>query len=223
MGTLQLLALIYTAGFAFLFFSQASQRRSSAHFAAGAGFAFLALGFVAELTLGFALDYNAARLFYWARGMVALAWFGQALLLHFFAANSNVHRLTYLLIAGSLIGLGLVLLSQVTRAEDWFVAAKPIYGQINDLLATNRPTRWGPLLLNSYGLATLIGAAIWATKERRQWLAAAALITGGLALYIPLYLQPTESTLLFSLIELLTPALLFLGLMILLSTKKATK
>lgn len=182
-----------------------------------AGFVFLSAGFLTQLVLGFHLNNGSAQLFYWAREMLALAWFGHAVLLLGFGDKPQMRWLTYALLAGSLLSLVLVGATQVTKAEDWFRSERPIYAQIGDLLATNRPTRWGGWLLNAYGAAGLLGGSgyLLVFNLRRPWKgsrAAPLLLAGGAAaLLLPTAWPPQESNAIFYLAELAGPMLLYAG------------
>jgi hypothetical protein len=212
MAYLLLLALVYSFAIALLFFQSAVKSKSAALASFGVGFSLLAIGFATQITLGFELNESAARLFYWARAMLALAWLGHGLLLFLFPAHKLLGWAGRGLVGASFLALGLVALTQITNAEDWFQPASTIYSQIGDLLATNRPTRWLALLLHIYGLVALLGGAVYLFRQYRAvfgrtWL----IILGAIFLVLPLYWHQTETTQLFFAMELVAPIALFLG------------
>jgi hypothetical protein len=106
----------------------------------------------------------------------------------------------------------LVILAPITRAEDWFAPGQPIYGQLSDLLATNRPLRWGALLLNLYGAGALAMTA--ARAARRGWQPAQrglCTLAGAALLLAPVYWPPQDANAAFFLVEAIGPLLLFIG------------
>jgi hypothetical protein len=225
-----LLALVLTVSFISLLPKSSESPKSQALASLTAGFVFLAIGFAAQLILGFHLDNGSALLFYWARETLVLAWFGHALLLLLFGSKPQLRWLTYALVLGSLFSLVLVGTTQVTKAEDWFQPARPIYAQIGDLLATNRPTRWGAGLLNAYGATGLFGGAVFLfsslvrKKLKRSWLVPFLFAAGAIALLLPLALPPKESSAWFYLIELAGPVAIYFGFANLMATYlKTTK
>ena len=166
------------------------------------GLVLISIGFLEQLVLGFALDENAARLFYWSRQMLALAWIGHGFLLFLLPNQSKTRWFTYGLIAASFLSLALVGGTQITKAESWFRPTIPIYAQITDLLATNRPTRWLAWLLNLYGGLSLIGGAIFLISKGKTKLLYFAPILAAAALLQPILLSPQESNYSFYVIEL---------------------
>ncbi len=212
-----LLALVFTVGFIFLLPRSRPSSRSLAVASFTAGLVFLSIGFLTQLVLGFHLDNSSAQLFYWTREMLALAWFGHAVLLLLFGDKPQLRWLTYTLIAGSLLSLVLVGATQVTKAEDWFRPERPIYVQIGDLLATNRPTRWGGWLLNAYGAIGLVGGAAYllVMRTQKKWkgssFAPLLLAAGAVALLLPMLWPPQVANALFYILEFTGPPLLFLG------------
>lgn len=215
MGYLLLLALVVVAGIASVQMARAAEQRSTSQLFFATGFIFIGLGLLAQLALRFSLDENSVRLFYWARGTMALAWFGQGLLVFLLPEHRAARGLSIGLVVAALVTLGLTLMTAVTEAQSWYSTSQPIYGQVGDLLATNRPTRWGALALNIYGVTLLtIGSISWLRQtapQARTWVTAGMIVLGGLALFAPLYFHPAESNLTF-MMELLAPVLLFLGL-----------
>jgi hypothetical protein len=221
---LLLLAGLYSAGFAVLCFETEGKRGSAAF---GIGFICLGLGFLAQTLLSLELNENAARLFYLFRVMLAAAWLGHGLLLALAAAYAPQAKtkkgwatpkiatwLTRGLVVASLTAFSLVALTQITAAVDWYRPENPIYGQIHDLLATNRPTRWLALGLNLYGAAALLGGAIYAMANR--WTLKAVLpplapAAGAALLAAPMLLGLGEASPTFYLMEFAAPILVFAG------------
>lgn len=225
------LALVFTIAFIFLLPSASRAYQSQATVSFIAGFVFLSAGFFTQLVLGFHLDNSSAQLFYWARNMLPLAWFGHAALLLLFADRPQLRWLTYALVLASVVSLVLVGATQVTKAEDWFRPQTPVYAQISDLLATNRPTRWGAWLLNAYGAVALIGSAAYllALRAQKKWqgspMTTLLLAAGAAALLLPLAWPPHEKHAAFYSVELAAPILLYFGFSWLLSSpfEAATK
>jgi hypothetical protein len=212
MAYLLLLALVYSFAIALLFFQSGVKNKSAALVSFGIGFSLLAIGYATQIALGFELNESAARVFYWARAMLALAWLGHGLLLILFPKQKLVQWAGRSLVGASFLALALVAFTQITNAEDWFRPASTIYSQIGDLLATNRPTRWLALLLNIYGLVALLRGAVYLLRQYgaafgRTWLT----ILGAIFLILPLYWHQTEATQLFYAVELGAPIVLFLG------------
>lgn len=215
MAYLLLLALVYSFAIALLIFQSAVHNRSAALVSFGVGFSLLAIVYAAQIALGYDLNDGAARVFYWARWMLALAWFGNGFLLSLFPKHMLVMLAGRGLAIASFLALGLVAFTQITNAGDWFQPANPIYSQIGDLLATNRPTRWLAILLNAYGFAALVGAAIYFLRQSKSNLAGQAflIISGAIFLGFPLYWSQGEASPLFYLLELITSNILFLGML----------
>lgn len=207
-----LLALVYTIGFAVLTFESSRATDRMARSALGAGFALLAFSLLCEIALRFELQDWAVRGFYWARIGLALAWIGHGRLVAIWPSHRYSRWATWGLAAASVLALVLVILTPITRAEDWFAPGRPIYGQLGDLLATNRPLRWGALLLSLYGAGSLAVTAVIAA--RRGWklaLCGLCSIAGAALLLAPVYLQPQEANAAFFLMEAIAPVLLFIG------------
>ncbi len=211
MAYLLLLALVYSFAIALLFFQFAIPKKSTALATFGVGFALLAIGYAAQIVLGFELNEGAARFFYLARWMLAIAWFGHGLLLSVVPDHKLITWAGRGLVLASFFGLGLVALTQITNAEDWFQPASTIYSQIGDLLATNRPTRWLAILLNLYGFVALVGMAIYMLLQRQTGSRAFLIILGAILMANPLVWSPSVESPAFYALELIAPILLFLG------------
>lgn len=222
-----LLALICSASFAFISF--ASKKPSSAHLVAGTGFLFLSLGFFIQIVLGFHLDESSAKLFFWARETLAIAWLGHALILLIFRKHPIFRWITFGLILGTVISLVLVGTSQMTRAEDWFQVAKPVYSQINELLALNRPTRWAAGLLSLYGFAALAAGAFYVAfdslhkKRIRNLLVPALFIFGAVGLILPIWYPPSEASVAFFVVEISAPVAAFCAFTLMNSSEKISQ
>lgn len=215
MTYLLLLALVLVAGFVSFHLIQAIERRSVAQLFFGIGFILLGLGFLAQLILGFSFDEFAAKLFYWTRGSVTIAWLGLSLLLYLYPQRSFTRWLCWALIIASLAIFGFIFMTRITAAQHWYSVVHPIYGQIDDLLATNRPTRWGAFGLNVLGLGALMAGLVFFLRDRRstvRWIAASLMVIGAFGLFVPIYWPPGEANFLFYLSELAIPVAMFLGL-----------
>lgn len=225
---MMLLALATTLSMAIVLLSHAAPKRSVPWLVFGIGYMFLAASLVAELVLAYEFQDWAVRGFYWARIMLAVAWLGQGTLLLNLPRNKYLNYATWGLIAASLVSLGMITFTPITRAEDWFSPSQPIYWQLGEVLATNRPTRWGGLLLNFFGVAALICGAIYAylVGNKKEWRTAARpalIVLGGLLLIIPIYWPPTEMTVIFLYSTVFAPILLFLGVSEVLYMDKGTR
>lgn len=208
-----LLALVYTIGFAALVFESGEKNETPTRLALCAGLALLAFSLLCELVLGFEFQDWAVRGFYWARVAVGLAWLGHGFMLKAWPSNPNLQRGTWVLVGASLLALALVIFAPVTRAEDWFVPSQPIYGQLSDLLATNRPLRWGALALNIYGAAAIaIHAVLTLRRAERDRLRALCAVAGTALLLAPVYWPPRSADPAFFFTEAIAPILLFLAI-----------
>lgn len=213
-----LLALVLVAGFISIQLSLPASKRSPSQTFLLVALMLLAAGLFSELILGFALDETAAKVFFWARGSLVLAWFGQSFLLSLFPNDRRIRWLSMGIMIVSLGLLLLVFLLHITEAVDWYSTAKPIYGQIGDLLATNRPVRWGALIMNLYGLIAVIAGSAYALYSRPRksdpmlFLATLLIVLGAAFLFVLLYLPSKVSNLSFYLCELFAPVALFIGL-----------
>jgi hypothetical protein len=230
MAYLLLLGLIFIVGFIFLIFptKKSPQRNANISFVIGLGF--LGLGLLTEMVLSFHLNADSARLFYWSREMLALAWLGHGVLLLLFGSPKKTQGLTVALVFASALSLILIGATQVTKAEDWFRPAFPIFTQIGELLATNRPTRWGSWLLNTYGALALVGGAIYFLISRKKntfsSLGALLLPIGAFAYLAPFIWPPQTENPLIYIVEFGVPVLLYLGystLLVSLSTRKVKR
>ena len=209
---LLLLALVCVIGITTILISRATDKRATDSVFIIVGFVLLALSLVAQLALGFALDELFAKLFYWARISTALAWLGLGVL---FLVQPRMQSMRWLVIGipvATIFMLALVGLTQVTDAQDWYSSAQPIYAQINDLLATNRPTRWGSLALNIFGAGALLYSAFLILTGFRKLLVSGLLALAAIGFLLPIYLPLQTANTLFFMIELLPPLLLFAGL-----------
>ena len=211
-----LLALATTLSMAIVLLSHAAPKRSVPWLVFGIGYLFLAASLTGEIVLAFEFQDWAARGFYWARIMLAVAWLGQGYLLLNWPRNKYLNYATWGLIAASLVSLVMITFTPITRAEDWFSPSQPIYRQLGEVLATNRPTRWGGLLLNLYGMAGLICGAIYTylVGKKEEWMTTARrafVVLGALLLIIPIYWPPTEGTVIFLCSAVFAPILLFMG------------
>lgn len=192
-------------------FTYAAPGRGQAQAVARAGFGLLALGLLAQLVLGYHLSQSLAQLFYLARYMLAAAWLGLAALLLIEPGHPWLPRGIWALLAASAASLVLVGLARITEAQDWYQLSAPAYGQIHDLLATNRPARWGGATLSALGLLALAETALTLVRRGRGW-PAAALAAGAVALAAPLLWPPRQPSLAFYLVELAAPVLLYIGM-----------
>ena len=214
MAYLLFLALLVSIGFVFQISTSQKSKQQFAGLSFAIGMGFLSLGFLCELVLGFHLNADAARLFYWSREMMALAWFGHGVILLSIAERKQARWLTYALIFATAVSFILVGGTRVTKAEDWFRPGTPIFAQIGDLLATNRPTRWGGWLLNGYGAISLIAEPIYllVSKKKQGLLPSATLLLLGAVAYLaPILWPPGAATPSFYLVEVSIPLLLYLG------------
>jgi hypothetical protein len=108
--------------------------------------------------------------------------------------------------------LVLVGFTQMTEAQNWYSTARPIYAQIDDLLATNRPTRWGALAMNILGVGALLYSVFQSFTGSRSLLVSTLLFIAAMGFLLPIYLPLQTANALFYLIELLPLVLLFAGL-----------
>ncbi len=218
MSYLLLLALVLVAGFICIQLSLPASKRNPSQTFLLIALILMGAGLVSELILGFALDETAAKVFFWARGSLVLAWFGQSLLLALFPNDRRIRWLSIGVLAASLGLLVLVFLLHITAAVDWYSPAKPIYGQIGDLLATNRPVRWGSFVLNLYGAIILVAGSAYfifmahSKSDLAIWIAAILVAFGAIFFIVPLYFPPSSADLVFYLNELLAPIVFFAGL-----------
>lgn len=218
MSYLLLLALALVAGFVFVQLSLPADKRNPSQTFLLIALILLGAGLFSELVLGFALNETAAKLFFWARGSLVLAWTGQSLLLALFPRDKRIRWLSTGILATSLGLLVLVFLLHITPAVDWYSTTKPIYGQIGDLLATNRPARWGALAMNVFGLIALIVGSTNALFLRSHKsdpipvIEALLIVFGAASLFVLLYFPPTVPDLYFYLCELFASVALFVGI-----------
>ncbi|MBX3049000.1 MAG: hypothetical protein KIT46_01710 [Anaerolineales bacterium] len=204
-----LLALVFAGGFAALILQQARSQSDPSQSLLGSGLLALALLLGIQIGLRFELNETLVKLFYWGRGMLLVAWLGHGYTNLVLPGNSLLRKLTPALLAVSAVALGPALSTQLTQAQTWYAPAQPIYSQLGDLLATNRPTRWLALALNLYGLAT-VGAGLWLTRSQgapNLWAGLLALLALGLLAFAWAVPSP-ELPRLYAL-ELMPPFLLF--------------
>jgi hypothetical protein len=207
MAFLLLLALICSVSFAYLTWSKSDASRLWA-----VAFGFLSLNLIAQLVLGYRLNESWAKLFYFARYTMVVFAFGAALALSLFPRHRTAQNLPLLVLGVSLLGVVLVGSTQLSRAVDWYQTAKPLYPQITDLLATNRPTRWLAAGLTAVGSLALFVVPVYAVLRRRLPLSgAAALVTGGALLLAPLIWPPQLADSAFYVSEALASFLMFAG------------
>ena len=218
MSYLLLLALVLVAGFISIQLSLPASKCSPSQTFLLVALMLLTAGLFSELVLGFALDETAAKVFFWARGSLVLGWFGQSLLLALFPNSRWIRWLSMGILAASLSLLVLVSLLHITAAVDWYSPVKPIYGQIGDLLATNRPARWGAVVMNLYGVIALLAGSTYALFSRphksdpMRFIATLLIVFGAAFLFLLLYLPPTVSDISFYLCELFAPVALIVGI-----------
>lgn len=209
MAYLLLLAFICSASFAYL--SITSAKKSTLQWALFAGFGLLALSLLTQLVLGFHLDERAARLFYLSRLMLVPAWFGFAALLLILPKKIDPDKLIGFLVLASLLAFVLVGATQMTRATDWFRTDVPAYSQINDLLATNRPTRWLAAGLEVVGIAMLIISSLYLMSRKLAQPRTPLLLVAAALLSWPILWPPLAFSSTFFVTEALIPFFLFLG------------
>lgn len=204
-----LLALVFAGGFAALILQQARSQSDPSQSLLGSGLLALALLLGIQIGLRFELNETLVKLFYWGRGMLLVAWLGHGYANLVLPGNSLRKKLIPVLLAVSAVALALVLSTQLTQAQTWFAPAQPIYSQLGDLLATNRPTRWLALALNLYGLVA-VGAVLWLIRSQgapNLWAGLLALLALGLLAFAWAVPSP-ELPRLYAL-ELMPPFLLF--------------
>lgn len=216
MSYLILLALVLTIAFATLLLQHAVPKKSAPWLVFSVGYILLVASLTGEIVLAFEFQDWAVRGFYLARNMLAVAWLGQGYVLLNWPKIRYLNYATWGLIVVSLVSLVMTASTQITRAEDWFSPSQTIYWQLGELLATNRPIRWGGLLLNLYGIAALVGGAghAYLVGNKKEWVKAASpafIIAGTLLLIFPIYWPPKEIAVLFLCGELFSPIFIFLG------------
>lgn len=209
MAYLLLLAFVCSASFAYL--SINSAKKSTLQWALFAGFGLQALSLLTQLVLGFHLDESNAKLFYLSRLMLAPAWLGFAALTLLLPKKIDAGKLIGLLILISLLALALVGATQMTRATDWYRTDAPVYSQINDLFATNRPTRWLAAGLEVVGLATLTISSLYLASRKPARPRALLLLAAVGLLSWPILWPPLALSSTFFITEALIPFLLFFG------------
>lgn len=198
-----LLALVFATGFALIVLSHPEkQRLDSAVF--GTGLLALAAALGLHIALRYQLNETQLKLLYWGRGLLLVAWLGYGYARLALPGHKQLSRLGWGLAAAGLVGLVLTYGAQLTAAQGWYAPQQPLYPQLGDLLATNRPTRWLALGLNLAGLAVAL-AALW--RQRR--LGAGALTLLALGLLAVAFLVPSSSSLRFYSLETTPPFLLF--------------
>jgi hypothetical protein len=215
MSYLLLLALVLVAGFIFGQLSLPENKRSPSQTFLLIALILLGAGLFSELVLGFALNETAAKVFFWTRGTLVLAWFGQSFLLALIPNDRRIRWLSIGILVASLGLLVIVFLLHITPAVDWYSTAKPIYSQIGDLLATNRPSRWGALAMNLYGVTILLGGSIFLyirLGANGKWFPFFLVAFGAIGLFSPLYWPPFYEGVPFYDAELLTPIALYIGM-----------
>ncbi len=204
-----LLALVFAGGFAILILQAARSTDDSSQFLLGGGLLALAVLLGVQIGLRFALDESLVKLFYWGRVMLLAAWLGHGYACLAVPGNSRLAKLTSALLVASVAALALALSTPLTQAQAWYAPAAPIYTQLGDLLATNRPTRWLAVALNLYGLAAIC-AALWLERNQRAaqtWAGAVALAAVGLLVFA--WAAPSPDLPHLYALEFLPPFLLF--------------
>ena len=158
MGFLQLLSALLVFGFALasLLYFRLSKETHWLYW--GIGFSVYCVALILEIALGFVFNEHILRYWYWLRQLVFLPIFAQGLL-HFLYKDHPWRRyVEWAIWLALLVGLGLILLTAITEAVDWYEPSQTIYTQYVDLLARNRPTRWLTYLMNGVG----VGVALFA-------------------------------------------------------------
>ncbi|MCW5878337.1 MAG: hypothetical protein KIS80_05665 [Anaerolineales bacterium] len=204
-----LLALVFAGGFAALILQQARSQSDSSQSRLGSGLLALAFLLGVQIGLRFELNETLVKLFYWGRGMLLVAWLGHGYARLALPGNSLLRKLTPALLAVSAVALALAMSTQLTQAQTWYAPAQPIYSQLGDLLATNRPTRWLALALNLYGLSA-VGAVVWLARgqgTRNFWADLLALLALGLLAFA--WATPSPELPRLYTLELVPPFLLF--------------
>jgi hypothetical protein len=218
MSYLLLLALVLVAGFICIQLSLPASKRNPSQTFLLIALILVAAELVSEMVLGFTLDESAAKVFFWARGSLVMAWFGQSFLLALFPNSRWIRWLSMGILAVSLGLLVLVSLLQITAAVDWYSTAKPIYSQIGDLLATNRPARWVAIALNLYGVVVLLAGSAYILFPRPSRIdplrifVALLISLGAIILFASLYWPSVVYDFGFYVSELFAPIALFFGL-----------
>lgn len=211
MAYLLLLALVCSASFAILVWPKPGAGRLLA-----AAFVLLAIGLLAQIVLVFSLSADWVRLFYFSRYMLVAACLAAAFFSTLFPKHPVVRWLPAAIFLIGFVCLALVGSTALSRAEDWFQPAKPLFAQISDLLATNRPTRWLAIGLNVAGGAVLIaGSVLFAFRRQIPVTASAALLAGTALLLAPLLFPSQEFSNSFYIQEVLIPVLFFFGFQLL--------
>jgi hypothetical protein len=207
MAYLLLLAFVCCASFTVLLSSQTSPKRN---IALVLGFGFLSLSLLMQLVLGFHLDESAAKLFYLSRFVLVPAWLGLAVWFPRLEPTRQ-KKLAATLALVSSAGLILIGNTAITRATDWYTPELPIYPQISDLLATNRPTRWLAGSLSAAGLAALAIGSLYTATKLRIWPRAIPVLAAIVLLALPILWPPAAWSPAGYMLEALPVFLLFFG------------
>jgi hypothetical protein len=165
------------------FLGVAIRRRDASSILLSAALMALGLAEVCELILSVEFSILAIKSWYFLTKLLLWGLLGTGILLKLPLSPQQEPLLTGAVLLGLLAGLGLIVLTQITAAGDWFAPEQSIWTQYVDLMARNRPTRWLTLLFNFYGLGLVLSFAAYnSLKTKMRPIAFLALALGGILL-----------------------------------------
>lgn len=131
----------------------------------GIGLAMFGLASFSEAYLSLAWNRWVFFAWYYFGAILTAAWIGQGTV-YLLARKRRAHILTLVLIAGSLVTLGLMLRIMPDLNESIFSVGVPIseqYREIMPPISSGGYVRLTTPFFNIYGLLTLVGGALWST------------------------------------------------------------
>ncbi|MFM8321961.1 MAG: hypothetical protein ACKOC5_13690 [Chloroflexota bacterium] len=127
----------------------------------GLGLVLYGLGTLSEVVLAFTFNELVLKLWYLSGAMLTAAWLGQGTVYLLVRKARLADALAGVLLAASLLSLGLVLAAPLTGAQAGYDLARPVSLQYKDILVRSGPVTLLTILLNIYGTLGLVGGALY--------------------------------------------------------------
>jgi len=119
------------------------------------------LGALTEVVMLFTFNSLALKVWYLSGAMLTAAWLGQGTINLLVRRRGIAPTLNIILIAVSILAVGLVFMAPVTSAASTYNPGAPLSAQYQEILTRSGLMKLLTIFLNTYGTFTLVGGAIY--------------------------------------------------------------
>jgi hypothetical protein len=161
MHIFSILATIVSFIFAAAVFKRWSYKKPKHLLLWGIGLVLFGLGTLSEVVLSYTFSPLWLKLWYLCGAMLTAAWLGQGTVYLLVRRRGLADLLMVILVAASLLALGLMIAAPLTSAAAGFDVTRPVSEQYKEILVRSGLVTLMTILLNIYGTLALVGGAIY--------------------------------------------------------------